>query len=110
MIFAVEGHIEKIIRGEKTQTRRVAKPNSFIYQVGKTYGVRKCRTCKNIPDGRILILHRFLETRNKKINETDANAEGGYSLEDYETLFEKMHKNWQIRYGYIFRFVPKGES
>jgi hypothetical protein len=95
----------QIKQGTKTQTRRVAKPNSFIYQIGKTYGIRPCRTCKNIPDGRILILSQKLELWQDKITGQDAWAEGGYYPRDYEGLFESMHPKWRSRYAYTFKFL-----
>lgn len=106
MIFAEADHVEQIIAGTKAQTRRVAKPNSFIYQVGKTYGIRRCRTCKNIPEGRIRILRRWMELRQDKVTRYDAEFEGGYTPEEYEALFEKMHPNWHSRYAYTFKFEP----
>lgn len=104
MIFAVADHIEQIKKGTKTQTRRVAKPNSFFYRVAHTYGVRKCRTCKNLPEGRIRIIKAWFELRQDRISEADAKAEGGYTPEEYEELFEKMHPKWRSRYCYWFRW------
>lgn len=109
MIFAEADHLEQIIAGTKVQTRRVAKPNSFIYRVGRTYGIRSCRICRNIPEGRILILRSWLELRQDKVTRGDADCEGGYTPEEYEELFEKMHPNWVSRYAYAFKFVSNSD-
>ena len=56
MIF-MKGHIEKIKKGTKTQTRRVKRGT---YQVGKDYAVQSGRGKKGIPNLRIVIdaIHR----------------------------------------------------
>lgn len=111
MIFAEADHVEQIIAGTKTQTRRVAKTNSFIYRVGNTYGIRRCRTCKNINEGRIEILNMWLELRqDAPLSEWEAKMEGGYTPLSYERLFERMHPNWLSRYAYEFKFVTDDES
>lgn len=107
MIFAVGDHIEQIIKGTKTQTRRVAKENSLIYQVGQTYAIQPGRGKPGDPRGRILITRRWLELRQDRITSHDAEAEGGYTPEDYEELFNKMHRGWASRRCYEFEFWAK---
>jgi len=104
MIFNVEGHIAKIISGDKTQTRR----SSGRYVVGKFYAIQPTRTSKAIPDGKILIIKKWIElTSVDKISDFDAKAEGGYTPKEYEELYEKMHPFWLVRYAYTFQFVKK---
>lgn len=111
MIFT-KNHIEDILRGTKTQTRR----NSGRYKIGKTYAIQPCRTCKGIPDGRILIKEKWLEDKMEypvMISWGDAQAEGGYAPQNYESLYEGMHPSWVARWAYEFEFVshnlPKHE-
>jgi len=101
MIFNVEGHIEKIIMGEKTQTRRT----SSKYEVGKFYSIQPGRTKPADKRGKILITHKWVETK-PYIHPIDAAAEGGYTLEEYEELYSKLNSNWVTRNCYEFEFWP----
>ena len=105
MIFSIEKHIQQIIDGNKTQTRRP----SDRYEVGKFYAVQPCRTCKGIPDGKILITAKRLEQKSDwppgwRILRVEAKAEGGYTPKAYEELYEKMHPSWTERWVYLFEF------
>lgn len=106
MIFSVDGSIEKIKNGTKTQTRRP----SYRYCPGVDYAVQPGRTKPGILDGRILIATRFRESKNAvilyPISENDAQAEGGYTREEFEELYEKMYPNWTERWAYEFQFIP----
>ena len=109
MIFSVEGHIEQIKAGTKTQTRR----GSGKYQVGKLYAVQPGRTKPGIPDGKILIVAKRIEARPPnmssawwKISPEEARDEGGYTPEEYEELYEKMHPGWTRRWAYLFKYYP----
>ena len=107
MIFNVEGHIEKIILGEKIQTRR----DSGKYEVGKTYAIQPGRGKFADPRGRILITHKWREeggltNSEYYIHPSDAEAEGGYSPDEYEKLYWKIHPFWHERWAYEFEFWP----
>lgn len=104
MIFSIGRHIELIKQGLKTQTRR----QSGKYQVGQLYSIQPSRTSKAIPDGKILIVAKRRERsgRDSPINIYDAAEEGGYSPDEFESLYEKMHHSWAERWVYTFRFVP----
>lgn len=107
MIFALKGHIEQVINGEKTQTRRRCKYHSLPrYDIGKTYAIQSGRGKKAIPFGRILITDSKLETENIRvvISEEDAKAEGGYTPQIFEDLFSRMHPGWLARWAYTFEF------
>jgi len=106
MIFSVIDHIKQIIDGTKTQTRR----QSDFYQVGLTYAIQPKRTSKAIPQGRILITdkkyeQRFLVDRTPRITKDDAEAEGGYTPEQFEKLYDRMHPFWMGRWAYTFKFI-----
>ena len=107
MIFSIEKHIQQIIDGNKTQTRRP----SDRYEIGRFYAVQPCRTCKGIPDGKILIRSKRLEQRSDwppgwRILRVEAKAEGGYSPKAYEELYEEMHPGWTERWVYLFQYYP----
>ena len=107
MIFSEADHIEQIKAGTKTQTRR----DSDRYKVGKFYAVQPCRTCKGIPDGKILITAKRHEQRSDwppgwRILRVEAKAEGGYTPKAYEELYEKMHPDWTERWAYLFDYYP----
>ena len=102
MIFSVPGHIEKIIDGTKTQTRRKS-PN---YSVGHTYAISKGRK-KAIKEGRILITKKRVEKFSDwGISVSDAIAEGGYTSGQFEIIFANIYPGWILRYAYTFRFIP----
>jgi len=105
MIFAIEGHIERIINETKTQTRR----SSDRYEVGRKYSIQPGRGQKAITEGKILIVDKKLEliAKHFPIKANDAEAEGGYTVEDFENLYEKIHPFWGSRFAYTFRFIPK---
>lgn len=121
MIFSLADHIEQIIRGEKTQTRRA----SDRYMVGRLYAVQPRRGAKGIPDGKIIIGEKIREWKpdlsdlpraarfarrcreaeaGYPIRGYNARAEGGYTSEEYETLYERLHPGWRERWAYYFTF------
>jgi len=71
--------------------------------------VQPCRTCKAIPEGRILITKKREERFRfgNEISEEDAKAEGGYSSREFEHLYNEIHPFWIKRFAYTFRFIPK---
>lgn len=102
MIFAIGNHIELIIKGLKTQTRR----SSNRYEVGKLYSIQPRRTEKGILEGKIKIIDKTCEVWPWKIKPDDAKNEGGYTPEEFEKLYSKMHPEWDERFAYTFRFIP----
>lgn len=106
MIFAIGKHVEMVIKGEKTQTRRA----SDRYQVGKLYSIQPSRTSKGISEGKIRIVDKECEVWPCPINHYDAKAEGEYLPDEFEQLYSKIHPDWDCRYAYVFRFVPTKEE
>ncbi len=101
MIFSVPGHIEKIIEGTKTQTRR----KSPSYSVGHSYAISKGRE-KAIEEGRILVTRKRAERYlDGGISVADALAEGQYTPGQFEILFKNIYPGWILRYAYTFRFI-----
>jgi len=126
MIFSIGDHIEQIKAGNKTQTRR---PNDR-YKVGNLYAVQPGRGKKGIPDGKIFIAWkkrewkpdlsgipkaaRFSRTWRQweagyPLHERDARAEGGYTVEEFEELYEKMYPHWEERWVLYFSFFTAEE-
>lgn len=106
MIFSVADHVEQIVNGTKTQTRR----DSGKYEVGRTYAIQPGRTKPADPRGRILITHNWLEHSTTsdgeifQIHPIDAEAEGGYGVDEYEKLYDQLHPEWKHRWVYEFEF------
>ena len=104
MIFSVPGHIEMIIDGTKTQTRR----KSPFYKVGRTYSIQPGRTEKGIKEGRILVTRKRVERYlDGGISIADALAEGKYTPGQFETLFSNMYHDWIARYAYTFVYLER---
>jgi len=114
MIFSSE-HVKLILEGKKTQNRRL---NRGKYQVGKSYAIQSCRTCKGIEGYRIVIdrIWKEIITRPQEIgknpsfniiSEKDASAEGGYSPAEYERVFRQRypHFNEQERWAFEFHAI-----
>ena len=107
MIFNVLGHIEMIRNGEKTQTRRV---NRGVYQVGKDYAVQRKRGVKAESDIRIVMDSIWKEWCDYgggdpyHILPKNANAEGGYSVGEFEKLFRDLNPKWDGEKRWAFKF------
>lgn len=107
VIFSIADHIKQIKRGEKTQTRR----KSGSYMVGKKYSIQPRRRALGIPDGRIRILDKRIEQKPwTGITYEDAKAEGGYTPDEFDALYENMYKGWRERYAYTFRYEPRAPT
>jgi len=111
MIFSSE-HVKLILEGKKTQTRRL---NRGKYQVGKSYAIQECRTCKGIEGYRIVMDRIWKEIiprpqeigKNPSFNmisEQDAIAEGGYTPAEFEILFRELNPKWDGRSRWVFEF------
>lgn len=88
-------HVDKILAGEKTQTRRSAKLQATRYKVGRKCGIRWSR--KEGVKHFILITGKRLE-RLGDITPEDARKEGGYTLEEFRREWEKINRRpWDPR-------------
>lgn len=124
MIFSIGDHIQQIIAETKTMTRRPTDR----YKVGNLYAIQPGRGKKGIPDGKIYIFQKIREWKpdlssfpkgaifarrwreriaGYPIQERAAKAEGGYSSEEFEALYEKMYPGWTERWAYDISFVSK---
>ena len=102
MIFKQE-HVDMILAGTKTQTRRI---NRGYYNVGHSYAIQPCRTCKGVQGYRIVMdsIEKEFTTIYQKISVKDALAEGGYTPEEFESLFKAMYPKWDTVTRYVFEF------
>jgi len=96
MIFSIEKHIQQIMDGNKTQTRR----KSGRYEVGRLYAIQPGRGKKGIPDGKILITAKTEEYKSESpiwghIRKWQAEAEGGYTPPDAVFALYKSRKSQQ---------------
>jgi len=100
MIFSIGDHVNQIFEGTKTQTRRM----SHRYLVGREYTVQP--KIKNKAVAYIVILRKWVESKPySKISVRDAEAEGGYTPLEFETLFQNMYPSWAERYCYEFKLT-----
>ena len=86
-------HIEMILAGRKTQTRRLPG-KSANYSVGRVYAITDRWFSK--PQGHILITRKFRQ-RLGEISLEDVRKEGYNSLEEFRRAWEKIHGpgSWQ---------------
>ena len=124
MIFNISGHIDMIRNGLyhlpadllnnpienrqiKTQTRRV---NRGIYQVGRDYAVQRKRGVKGESDIRIVMDAIWEEWctygggNPYYIFPRNAQAEGGYTVEEFEDVFRTAYPKWNGEKRWAFRF------
>ena len=98
MIFPPE-HIEKILAGEKWQTRRLRRG---LYMRIQQYALQSGRGKSSIPGYRIIFDRITFE--NGRISPEDAIAEGGYTPEEFETLFHMIYPRWNGDGRWVFAF------
>lgn len=126
MIFNVPGHIDMIRNGlrkhppissipprfyVKTQTRRIKRSYYQIESKRKKphkigYAVQRKRGVKAEQDIRIVMDRIWHETYflGFDISKKDALAEGGYTPEQYEKIFQECNKKWNGRRRWVFEF------
>jgi len=107
LIFSIEGHIPLVVAGFKIESRRP----SDKYKVGNFYAIQPARGKPGIPDGKILIVAKREEEKTEfkpwyYVLPHEAKAEGGYTPEEYEELYEGMYPSWQTRWAYLFKYYP----
>lgn len=102
MIFAHT--LDKVLRGEKWQTRRLIKPNEtlfqedsnpyvksgsrIVYQVGKSYAVQPNRGKKSVAR---IVLTGLRKEPVKAISAEDALAEGFTSRDEFFATWRTIH-------------------
>jgi len=99
-------HLRKILRGEKTQTRRIHK---HTWKLGKIYGIRTSWFRKS--EGYIKIIRKFRQKLGD-ISLEDIKKEGYSSLEEFRRAWEEINGlgSWDpdlIVTVYEFAYVEK---
>jgi len=103
LIFREE-HIRLILEGVKTQTRRLHK---HPLKVGRVYRVK--RNWVRYTDIQVLITRRYRQ-RLGDITLEEAFKEGGYSLEEFREVWERINGSWnpdELVWVYEFRLIPE---
>ena len=81
--------LQKILAGQKTQTRRI---HTCLLQIGESYGIRTNRFEK--AQARIIITDRRQEKLGD-ITQEDARKEGFKNLEEFREVWEEIYGDWQ---------------
>ena len=103
MIFSIGDHIQQIIDGTKTETRR----KSDRYKVGSLQPIQPKMYKPGIKVGKIEIISKKKEyRRNGDISAYAAKKEGGYTPKKFEKLYAELYPKWKKRVVYRYRFVP----
>jgi hypothetical protein len=99
-------HVELILQGRKTQTRRV---HSHEWKLGRVYGIRDRLFGK--PVAHIRVIRKFRQ-RLGDISAEDVGKEGYGSLQEFQRVWEEVHGqgSWEpnlIVTVYEFKVVSK---
>ena len=78
-------HVEFILQGRKTQTRRI---HSHEWKLGRVYGVRDKLFGK--PVAHIMVIRKFRQ-RLGDISLEDVRKEGYSSLQEFQQVWEEIH-------------------
>ena len=100
-------HFDMVLDGSKTRTTRL----SDKYEFGKDYAIQPKRTKKGIEGYRMVIDKKTKECRGLThvgigflITPKDARVEGGYTPEEFEEVFRKLHPKWDGRERWAYEF------
>lgn len=102
MLFTKE-HIEQIISGEKIETRRLW--NTKQVKVGNSYRASESIFTKRENSPAYILVQDVYKEKLKDMSEENANAEGGYTLQEFKELWIDMHGEWnENQEVYVTRF------
>jgi len=87
LIFRRE-HIDLILEGRKTQTRRRHK---HILKAGKVYGIK---TSWVHWTGHRILITRVYRQRLGDITPEEARKEGGYTVEEFKEVWRRINGSW----------------
>jgi len=116
MLFQPE-HIEAIRAGDKTETRRdwaegYHRPEAGDIRMATTQMFQSDDEC----DCYIRVTDHYREPLGE-LNAAAADAEGGYTVAEFEELWAEMHGSWEpemtadvIEFEYIGRSRPGGDA
>jgi len=102
MVMFKRCFLDKIVKGEKTQTRRLHRKT---WQVGKVYPVQTSWYCK--PSTHIYVTRKF-QQRLGDINLEEIRKEGFKSHEEFQQAWIEINGYWDsdcVVWAYEFRVV-----
>ncbi len=89
LLFKPE-HVKPILEGRKTQTRRVWKKPRV-----KVGSIHKAKTRMFSKDYFALLkITGLRKERLGDITEEDVRAEGGYTVQEFKKVWERIHNSW----------------
>jgi len=88
MVLFKRVHLQLVLEGRKTQTRRTHR---HMWKVGRAYAIRDRWFTK--PQGHILVTHRFKQ-RLGDISLEDVEKEGYKSIEEYKKAWIEIYGAW----------------
>lgn len=99
--------LEKILSGQKTQTRRSIKKKrgARVYSVGDKMGVRAGYTKYTA----YVIITKRVRQKLGNISEIDAQKEGFSSIEEFKQIWIKLYGKWRpntVVWVYEFKLAP----
>ena len=109
MIFT-SAHVRMIVRGAKTQTRRVSPRQRWF--VGRRYSLQTSYSCKALG---FIEIDSIRQEPLGVISTKDAMAEGGYTPDEFIGLFESLHERhgcvrstpvWVLTFHYVGEEAP----
>lgn len=92
MLFTKE-HIEQVLSGEKTQTRRLWKTQQV--KVGNSYRAVNDLFTKRENAPAYIVVTDVYQEKLGDITENDADSEGGYTVQEFKELWIDMHGEWE---------------
>jgi|AntDeeMetageno50_2_1112565.scaffolds.fasta_scaffold00064_28 hypothetical protein len=91
MLFTEE-HIQEIISGNKTQTRR--RWDKKQVNIGNSYRASQSLFTKREESPAYILVNEVYQEKLGIISEEDAKKEGGYTIQEFKDLWTDMHGQW----------------
>lgn len=91
MIFS-KNHIDKIISGEKTQTRRDWEQKQV--KEGNSYRASESIFTERVNSPAFILVTDVYKEKLGDLTPEDANSEGGYTVEEFKQKWEKINNKW----------------
>lgn len=110
MLFQPE-HIDKTRLGKKTETRRIWK--SWHAKVGGVYPMQTKMYQPRVECPLIKCTNRYMQPLGE-MTEENAKAEGGYTLEEYKAVWERINlipwDDSMVVYVVVYKYFGEGRD